>query len=270
MSIRTRASSLLAARLGRDYSSRLDRGTVWSIPGIGRRTLSEGIRRWLRYRIFEPAEEYARSILDRDQTLGALPWPAPNWYSLSPISRIVFHGLLESMAPCRIVELGSGVSTLISAAYAVRRGLATNGPVVWSIDHDAGWLEETRRLLDRAGLSYSVRLIHAPLEEREINGVQTVTYAIPSSALAEATGPHGFDVCLIDGPPRTFGRRGCLPVLASYLSEGATILLDDSLRSGEQEAWREWLRTYRGCLSKTRLMLTDRGMLMGRWRCRPG
>lgn len=220
-------------------------------------------REWLGYRVFSAASDFAQQLLEGEARLEGLNLYTPNPFSLSPVTRVVLNDLLNRIKPSRVLELGSGVSTLISAASLAQWG-PTNSKFVYSIDHDESWLEVTRGLLTRAGLDGFVRLIHAPLQERNVYGETYTTYDLPEKVLLEA-GAKGFDLCLIDGPPRQVGRTSCLPLVASFLASNATILLDDAYRAGEQAAWAAWRRSYPRQLHSTQLLLTDRGMLSGSW-----
>jgi predicted O-methyltransferase YrrM len=50
--------------------------------------------------------------------------------------------------PRRVLDLGSGFSSYVFRAYAA----ASGGCEVWSVDHDASWLEQTERFLASCGL----------------------------------------------------------------------------------------------------------------------
>jgi len=263
MRMRTRISISLGSQIERAYVSTLRRKSVWSVPPRNWRAVPEPVRHWLGYRVFEAANKMAESIAREDGVLGRLDLPPSDGFNLSMTTRLAYQGLLERLKPRSILELGSGVSTLISAAAMARLGSAGNG-VVCSIDHDEGWLEVTRASLHRAGLESFVHLIHAPLKEIEVCGRRCTSYSLPVEALC-STAERGFDLCLIDGPPRLVGRGPCLPIVAAHLASDATVLLDDSYRPGEQAAWTTWSHSYPSQLRGSRLLLTDRGMLMGRW-----
>jgi predicted O-methyltransferase YrrM len=255
---------LLGSGLASHYGRTLEKKGAWSVPLRLWQRLpgTSALETWLGYRVFDPSTATASEVLGRLDFLDPKVLEPTTGYSLSVITRLVLLNTLEAQKPRRILELGGGVSTLIFAAYAARRG---GDASIWSIDHDAGWLDQTRQSLEEAGLAGPVRLIHAPLAEREIGGIRCTAYLLPDSELEEHSGSEGFDSCFIDGPPAAVGRGPCLPLVAPYLAPGATILLDDALRPDEQAAWNDWLRRYPGRLGATRLLLTDRGLLVGRW-----
>jgi predicted O-methyltransferase YrrM len=268
--IRGRVSRGLGSLLVRPYTAALRRGRVWSVPPWVWTSLPRSVKRWLIYRLWGPSEEFAYQLLCGAHELSPLKLPPANLFSLSSITRLVLHGLLERHQPRRIIELGSGVSTVIFASYLSRLGsVASQGALICSLDHDATWLNSTRVALAQAGLLESVRLIHAPLEEKVVDGRWTVTYGLSDDRVREVAGQRGFDLCFIDGPPRDVGRSPCLHLVAPHLVPGAVVLLDDGFRPGEMAAWGRWIRCFPRSLGRSRLLLTNRGLMMGRWLGKP-
>ncbi|MCL6640760.1 MAG: class I SAM-dependent methyltransferase [Candidatus Rokubacteria bacterium] len=118
-----------------------------------------------------------------------------------------------------VLECGSGLTTLVLAALAGRRGV----PVL-SLEH----LEEWRRGVAAALASLNApasRVLAAPLRDYG----SFAWYAVPPGL------PWDFRLIVCDGPPRTTkgGRYGLLPVLQDSLAPGAVILLDDADRPDE-------------------------------------
>jgi hypothetical protein len=65
--------------------------------------------------------------------------------------------------------------------------------------------------------------------------------------LRAALGSDPIDLLLVDGPPayaagHALARYPALPVLGDRLASGATVVLDDAERPGEQEVLRRWER----------------------------
>jgi predicted O-methyltransferase YrrM len=153
----------------------------------------------------------------------------------------------------RVVELGSGLSTLVIAAALRSNGA---GHLV-SIDADENYAALTREQLQRQGLSEWAEVRIAPLKDVSVEGQTRPWY--DTAVLADLT--H-IDLLLIDGPPtflRADIRYPALPFFWDRLSAGAIVLLDDAARSAEQamsEAWRrqypqaqfEYLRLEKGAL----------------------
>jgi predicted O-methyltransferase YrrM len=58
--------------------------------------------------------------------------------------------LCDAERPAAILDLGSGFSSFVFRSYAKRA--PEPAPVVYSVDHAAAWLDETRRFLEPRGL----------------------------------------------------------------------------------------------------------------------
>ena len=133
-----------------------------------------------------------------------------------------------------ILECGSGVTTLVLAAVAGRRGIR-----VCSLEQDAAWAARVSRRLAAVGLKGNSVLVK-PLVRYD--GYDWYGRADEISELQ-----FGLVVC--DGPSGDTpgGRYGLLPRMKSQLAPGALILLDDALRESEQSVLRRWLAE--GCAS---------------------
>ena len=143
---------------------------------------------------------------------------------------------IRRTSPRRVLEIGSGSSTVWTALYAHEAGAA-----VASLEHDPTYLEATRSLLVDAGLADTVDLRLAPLERVEVEGDSYEWYA--ASALAGLSG--GVDIVVVDGPPGAVGhwaRFPAFPLLRGLLSHDALIILDDTHRAAEREIVERWLR----------------------------
>jgi predicted O-methyltransferase YrrM len=127
-----------------------------------------------------------------------------------------------------ILECGTGLTTLVLASVAGRRGID-----VYSLEQDPAWAARVGRALAAAGLQRgTVRL--APLAEYD--GYSWYDCADVFAQLR-------FRLVVCDGPrgDTPGGRYGLLPRMKSHLASGALILLDDASREGEQEVLRRWL-----------------------------
>lgn len=135
--------------------------------------------------------------------------------------------------PSLIVELGSGLSTVILATAASRY----SGHII-SIDHDAVFAEQTKRELERRGLQDYVEIRVAPLTIQEINGETCQWYDV--AVLSDLS---DIDLLFIDGPPAAISndiRKPAVPFFWSRLSSTGEVVLDDSARAGEQIAVSDW------------------------------
>ena len=150
----------------------------------------------------------------------------------------------------RVVELGSGVSTVLLArllTQAVRGGDPVGGcgarrPMGALGRRPAGprghrcttsW-SSTRRCCPHAGRRA---------------GLAWYDEAAVGAGLDAALGGDLIDLLLVDGPPAFAAGHGlarypALPVLRDRLAPGATVVLDDVERPGEQEVLRRWEREF--------------------------
>ena len=130
----------------------------------------------------------------------------------------------ESLHARRILECGSGLSTLILGEVARKTGAE-----VYSLEHIVDWQKHVTSALTKRGLPN--RVLYAPLKSYG----EFDWYEVPASL------PSGFDLVICDGPPSTTrgGRYGLLPLCKDRI-ERATILLDDAERSDEQQVMDRW------------------------------
>lgn len=163
-----------------------------------------------------------------------MPLPPMTGWSASPELAAVLYTIVRTERPKTVVELGSGVSTIV-VAYA----LEMNGEGrVRSLDHDSDYGSATAQTLRRHGLA-NAEVLHAPLTEVSVGNNMHRWYD-----LREVVLPDAIDLLIVDGPPRETASRArypALPLLKDRLSPSATIVLDDAGRPDETaivEAWR--------------------------------
>lgn len=155
-----------------------------------------------------------------------------------------------------VVELGSGVSTLLLAAALDRREA---GQVV-SFDHHPQFARETTALLEQHGHERRATVVEAPLREQEFGDVSTWWY--DPEVLAAALPDRPIDLLVVDGPPSThsWSRWPAVEFFLPHLAPGAVILLDDGRRPEETRTTRRWVRDHPGL----RLAWVD--TVKGTWR----
>ncbi|MDA0378627.1 MAG: class I SAM-dependent methyltransferase [Bacteroidetes bacterium] len=189
---------------------------------------------------YHRAAEEERIFQDQDlqfiQSAIAPVHPLPYFtrWSSSPALAARLIGLIRTHRPQRIVELGSGVSTLVMA-YAAREAGAGE---VLSLDHDPEYAAITRRNLDAHGLAAHARVVDAPLVGVETSRGRRIWYA--ASALDDLS---GIDLLIVDGPPRKSGpdaRWPAFDLLRERLAPGAFVVLDDTARSDEKASLESW------------------------------
>lgn len=127
---------------------------------------------------------------------------------------------LDELRPRKLLELGSGRSTVELARWA-----NANGASLTTIEHDTRFARQVRRATRGMTLDYQIR----PLVGGFYAGVRY---------------PDGIDFALIDGPPGSLsnGRSQTLPMMWPYLSDGAEVWLDDADRPAEAESVARWQR----------------------------
>lgn len=138
----------------------------------------------------------------------------------------------------RIVECGSGFSTLVLA-----RLLHTRGGRLVSLEHDQAWATRVRSHLAAAGHAEIAQVALAPLEPHPLGRDGLAWYA--RHALNWL--PRRIDLLLVDGPPAfepefELSRYPALPALAERLVPDATVVLDDIDRRGELRILEAWER----------------------------
>ena len=147
-------------------------------------------------------------------------------------------GQRTRMTEGRILECGSGATTLLIAALTARRG---NPFVVF--EHNREWYRYMRELLGRLGFNH-VELVHAPL----VDYGRYSWYSVPAGLQADS-----FSLVICDGPPgnNPGGRYGLLPTMQQRLAEDCVILLDDSHRPAERRIIDIWRK--RRCIQTNRI-----------------
>lgn len=163
-----------------------------------------------------------------------LPMPSTGSWAIDSQALAHLIALVEERKPQRILELGSGTST-IWLGYLCR----SFGGTVVTVDHLEEYLHKTRIAIDRHQLDDVIDSRLAPLEQVELSDGTYDWYA-PAS-LADLS---NVDMVVIDGPPAATGpqaRYPALPKLVELLSPNVTVVLDDAHRSDEAKIVEAWL-----------------------------
>ncbi|MBW1750674.1 MAG: class I SAM-dependent methyltransferase [Deltaproteobacteria bacterium] len=177
------------------------------------------------------------------------PYPMPfggSW-ALTPDAAAILAREIAIRRPNTIVELGSGVSTIMVGRLLQQMG---SGHLI-SLDHDPDWADETRRNILANGLQDYVEVLDAPLVKQQFNGKDFVWYQIPE----QLRHIEQIDMLTVDGPPQTtdttvLARYPALPAFTAQFSEHAVIYIDDAKRDTEQKMIEEWQQQYPGWKSK--------------------
>lgn len=169
------------------------------------------------------------------------PYPMPfggSW-ALTPDAAVVLAREIALNHPQTIVELGSGVSTVLIGRMLKQAGSGQ----LFSLDHDTGWAEETRRHIQASALQDHVVVLDAPLAQQPFGGQEFNWYQIPEQ-LKQA---GSIDLIIVDGPPQALDPNGmprypALPAFLAQLSPQAIIYVDDANRPQEQAMIARWLQ----------------------------
>lgn len=170
--------------------------------------------------------------------LDRLPLPFGGGWALTGDAAALIAREVLLRRPRTILELGSGVSTLLLGQI-----LAPYGGRLLSIDHDPIWAEKTATNVRALGLDATVRVIHAPLVRRLIGGTEFLWYDLTDEFLASI---ESIDALVVDGPPHDsaaapYGARyPALPMLRGKLAPDAIIFIDDAARDSERMMVEHW------------------------------
>ena len=163
-----------------------------------------------------------------------LPLPPMRGWAASPDFPLLAFRQARQRRPDVIVECGSGASTVVMA-----RAVQLNGQGrVMTIEHDGGFAQKTRELLEEYGLSNHAEVIHAPLVTDATDGEPHSWYGF------EPPDDLRIDLLIVDGPPEgpdTLARYPAGPRLVPKLNPGGIAMVDDAHRPNEQTAIRRWL-----------------------------
>lgn len=164
--------------------------------------------------------------------------PSPGGFAIEPDVAAYLVRLVMEQRPNIVLELGSGLSTLVLGLAVRRQGSGT----VISFEDDARFLERTQRLVAEFGLSECTRVNLSKLKEVTI---EDAAYRWYETTQLQGVGP--IDLLFIDGPFASGGvmvRYPAVPMLLEHMRPGSLIILDDYLRNDERRAVEYWVREY--------------------------
>jgi predicted O-methyltransferase YrrM len=152
-----------------------------------------------------------------------VPLPPTRSWAASPDLLLTLMNLVRKNRPKLIVELGSGISTLIMAK-------ASQGRIkIVSIDHSEEFAQKTREMLKEHGVK-NVEIRVAPLK-KHASGSDWYDLTFLKNL-------KNIDLLVIDGPPGSKNPKARQPALKEFeakLSSKAVIVIDDVNRDGERE-----------------------------------
>lgn len=197
-------------------------------------------RRWYRQIVARTGEQTAhlRSAIGIAATAGGIPtyWTE---HSITPETLMQIQQLIAALGLRQVLELGSGLSTLLIAHSFRRDGVGK----VLSLDDDARWAAHTNATLKRENLDGFAEVRVAPLKDVTAGGRTAPWYDL--SSLDEQA---RFDLVIVDGPPAWKGdsmaRLPALYELRRRLSDKGVLVLDDASRGGETAIAQQWRRDF--------------------------
>jgi len=213
-------------------------------------------RRWYRQIVarIDAQSAHLESAIGIAATSGGIPvyWSG---HAITPETLKLVQHLVASLAVRRILELGSGISTLLLAHDFRRRG---EGRLL-SFDDDARWAAQTVAKLKAEKLDSFAEVRIAPLVDVESGGRRAKWYDLASLDKAAR-----FDLIVVDGPPAWQGdslaRLPALYELRGHLSDTGVLVLDDAGRSGESQIAQQWQHDFPDL--HFRMVQTGRGLFV--------
>ncbi len=161
----------------------------------------------------------------------------PGSSAMDPSSCRFLAGFVRALGARRIIEFGSGFSTLMMA----REIAPLENNYLLSIDDSPQYSALAKEAFDSSGCQARVEFRVAPLRPKLYGPRLLLSYSLPKGLL-EALGP--FDLALIDAP-RDYGRESVFYDVFRALSPGGYIILDDANRVDAERAYvRSWQAAY--------------------------
>ena len=165
--------------------------------------------------------------------------PSTRSWAASPDLLLTIAEIIKKTKPGLVVELGSGVSTLVAAKSGARK--------IVSIDNSEVWGAKTVALLkEHKARGVDVRI--APLKPYA-NGSEWYDVEVIKDL-------KKIDVLIIDGPPGSKNPEARYPALQQFkdkLSASAIVIIDDVHREGERKLAEDFAKA----LPKHELTILD-------------
>jgi predicted O-methyltransferase YrrM len=207
-----------------------------------------------RLEVLQVSMEHQTAVTTLSAFLGGSPILWSEW-AIAPESLCLILYLAQCLNVRKVLELGSGISTLFLAKQMQQ---CANG-IINSFDHELRWAMITNQNLTERGLGSIASVRVAPLVEVQVNGDRRSWYCLPKF-------PWGtiYDLILVDGPPSSstdpLARLPALPQLRHVMGENTLLILDDADREWESEVIKCWQRGFPEL--KFKRVSTPRGMLI--------
>ncbi len=160
--------------------------------------------------------------------------PTTRKWAGSPDFLKYLYTFIQDNKPNTIVELGSGVSSLV-CGYSLEKN---NRGKCFSIDHEGFFADKSRKMIIDHELDKFVEVRHAPLEANLFGNDEYNWYQLQQFKDIEY-----IDLLIVDGPPASTGNKARNPAVYALLDkidENTVILLDDGIREDEKTIAEEW------------------------------
>lgn len=162
----------------------------------------------------------------------------PGSWALDPSSCRFLAAFVRALGAKRILEFGSGFSSLMMA----REIAGQEGNYLLSIDDSPHYSRLAKDAFDSAGCSAKVEFRVAPLKPKFYGPRLLMAYDLPKGLL-EAMGP--FDLVLIDAPHADYGRESVFYDAFPAMGLNSYLVLDDANRPDTERAYvRAWQAAY--------------------------
>jgi predicted O-methyltransferase YrrM len=197
--------------------------------------VQEKRKRWRRKfrELRPPSEEFTRRLEELGLDPKRLYWGP---MTIMPSQAEFLVSQIEMQPPRRVLEVGSGTTTLVFAALAYKYGFS-----MLSLENHPRTVELVRKALQDLGLAKHVTIQRCDFVKRRYAAGDT--YRWYDADLGRAGG--AFDFVFIDGPIETpVGRNGALPEIKPYLASEHRIYMDDIKRPHEQKCILEWRKHF--------------------------
>lgn len=165
-----------------------------------------------------------------------LSGPAFLPYTSSSLSLHALHAITNDVivnSRTRIVEFGSGISTLLVARLLHRHQLDAT---LISIEENSGWMEVVKKALESEGIATKVQFIHAPVVPHPS---VPMCHCYDPACVQKALSGISIDCVIIDGPSswqKEFinSRVGVWELIDHHLASSSAVFVDNADRSGEK------------------------------------
>jgi predicted O-methyltransferase YrrM len=208
-------------------------GSNWrGAAGIG---IASGV---LQQALLSAEYRIAREIRNSADAAALAAWlrdatpPLGAWAIEPDFARLVAIELAD--APETVVECGSGMTTLLIAAFLHRNQRGR----LFSLEDDLAFAERTRTQVEAAGLADVCDIVWAPLVAQSVAGRAVRWYDPAQLELL----PERIDLLVVDGPRGTsrWARWPAVEAFIERLEPGAAILVDDGRRRDERRTVFRW------------------------------